>query len=326
MSFDFRHLKGLGNQISVSIPKDEGGFIGRECPESACLGYFKVKPGTGLTGDDVPCHCPYCGHKASSNHFWTKEQIEYAQSHAMRTIGEAIHRDLKQMEFDRPARGAFGIGMSLKVTGGAPVPIRHYRERALETHVTCGNCSLEYAIYGVFAFCPDCGAHNSRQILEMNLGLVAKQVALSEQVGDADLRRHLLEDALENCVSSLDGFGRETCRVRADLSTAPAKCENVSFQNLPKAAKRLSELFGVDLRSAIAPANWDVAHRGFMKRHVVAHRAGVVDQQYLDETGDVAAVVGRRVPLDPSEVLGVSGGTMEIGEALVRLLPPPTAK
>ncbi len=326
MSFDFRNLKRLGSRISVSIPKDEDGLLGRECPEPECLGYFKLKPGTGLTGDDLPCHCPYCGHGAPTNQFWTKEQIEYAKSHALRQIGDAVHRDLKQLEFNHPARGAFGIGMSLKVTGGRPAPIRYYREKALETHVTCASCTLGYAIYGVFAFCPDCRTHNSQQILEKNLGLVAKQVGLSEQIEDADLSRHLLEDALENCVSSLDGFGRETCRVRADRSTAPDKCESVSFQNLTKAAKRLADLFGVDLQSAVAPAKWELAHRGFMKRHVVAHRAGVVDQQYIDETHDTSVVAGRRVPLDSREVSGVAEATMEIGTKLVRLLPPPTTK
>jgi hypothetical protein len=310
----------------VSIPTDEDGFLGRECPEAACLGYFKLKPGTGLKGDKLPCHCPYCGHKDASDHFWTKEQIAYARSHALRQIGDAIHSDLKQLEFNRPARGPFGIGMSVKVTRGSRVPIRYYREEALETRVICGDCTLEYAIYGVFAFCPDCGTHNSRQILEKNLNLVAKQVVLSGQVEDTDLRRHLLEDALEDCVSSLDGFGRETCRVRANRSAAPERCANVSFQNLPQAMKRVVELFRVDLQSAIAPEKWDVAHRGFMKRHVVAHRAGVVDQQYIDETRDASAVVGHRVPLDSCEVSAVAEATMEIGARLIQLLPPPTAK
>ncbi|MGA7742819.1 MAG: hypothetical protein WBP56_20620 [Polyangia bacterium] len=323
MTFRFRNLNQLGNRISVPIPKDPDGSVGRECPAGACLGYFKIKPGTGLTGDNLPCFCPYCGHKAVPRQFFTKEQIEFAKSHAMREIGEAIHRDLKQLEFDHPARGSFGIGVSLKVTGGRPVPIRYYREKALETCVTCGTCTLEYAIYGVFAFCPDCGVHNSEQILEKNLNLVAKQVEFLGKVEDGDLRRHLLEDALENCVSSLDGFGRATCRVRADQSKAPEKCAHVSFQNLPKAARRMAELFGIDLVATVAPEKWAFAHRGFMKRHVVAHCAGVVDQQYIDETHDAAVVVGHKITLDAHEVSALAEATMEIGAALIRSLPKP---
>jgi hypothetical protein len=80
MSRRFRNLDAMGSQVSVSIPTDERGLLGRECPVPECLGYFKVKSGTGLTGPGLQCHCPYCGHVADPNSFWTKEQIEYAQS------------------------------------------------------------------------------------------------------------------------------------------------------------------------------------------------------------------------------------------------------
>src|SRR5690606_29970075 len=152
----------------------------------------------GLTGENLPCHCPYCGHTGPHNHFWTKDQIEYARSVALRQITDAVRKVLCQLEFNRPARGPSGIGSSLKLKEGRQVPIRHYREKALETEVVCDACTLAYAIYGVFAFCPDCGSHNSLQILEKNLDLVGKQIALAAtvQAEDRDFSRHLLEDAL----------------------------------------------------------------------------------------------------------------------------------
>jgi hypothetical protein len=138
----------------VSIQPDVEGFTGRECPNSACKGYFKVMFGTGLKGENLPCHCPYCGHTASHSEFWTKEQIEYAQSVALGRITDAIHKDLKKLEFDIKPQGAFGIGISIKVEPGRPHPIRWYREKALETHIECSSCTLKYAVFGVFAFCP----------------------------------------------------------------------------------------------------------------------------------------------------------------------------
>lgn len=326
MSFRFRHLDSLGSRVEVPIQKDERGHLGRECPAEDCEGYFTVRPGTGLTGNNLPCHCPYCGHKGSHDHFWTKDQIAHARSVATRQITDAFRRDLKQLEFNRPARGPFGIGVRMELKAGRPVPIRHYREKGLETDVVCHACTLEYAIYGVFAFCPDCGTHNSRQILEKNLDLVAKQVTLSGQVEDRDLCRHLLEDALENCVSAFDGFGRETCRIRAALSADANRAANLSFQNLPKAAAQLQALFRIDLVGAVAVSVWEVAHRAFLKRHVIAHRAGVVDEAYLAQTPDPTAVVGRRVPLTPTEVREVADVVRALGQALVALLPPPLAR
>ena len=146
-----RHLRHLGHSISVSIAADEDGFIGRECPNADCGGYFKIVSGTGLEGDRLPCHCPYCGHTSDHNDFWTQEQIRYAQSVAMQRISDAFRKDLKGLEFTQKPRGAFGIGISMKVKTGSPLPVHRYREQELETTVVCTNCSLRYAVYGVFA-------------------------------------------------------------------------------------------------------------------------------------------------------------------------------
>src|ERR1035437_4150073 len=100
------NIENLGNQISVNIPKDKEGFLGRECPQDNCLGYFKIKPGTGIVGKEVPCICPYCGHQDPHSRFWTKEQIEYAKSVALSKIHEAVRADLKSMEFEiKPPKG-----------------------------------------------------------------------------------------------------------------------------------------------------------------------------------------------------------------------------
>ena len=171
----FENVRGLGGRIQVQIPTDENGYLGRECPIEDCLGYFKVKPGTGLTGPDLPCHCPYCGHAGASNTFFTSDQVEYAKSVALRQFSEAVRKDLKGFEFDHKPKGAFGIGISMKLKPGTPIPLHRYAEKELETYVTCDQCTLEYAVYGVFGFCADCGKHNSLQILHKNLDLVPKQ-------------------------------------------------------------------------------------------------------------------------------------------------------
>src|SRR5688572_14551152 len=114
----------MGDRVAVSIPTDEHGYWGRECPVPACEGYFKVKPGTGLVGEDLPCYCPYCGHSASSNEFWTRAQIEYAESVALQQFTDAIRKDLKALEFEHTPKGPSGIGFSMKLKPGQPVPIK----------------------------------------------------------------------------------------------------------------------------------------------------------------------------------------------------------
>lgn len=298
------HLRRFGNSISIPIPADENAFTGRECPQPNCEGYFKIEFGTGLKGEDLPCHCPYCGHTAGHEHFSTKEQIEYAKSVAMRKITDALHSDLKEMEFDHKPKGPFGIGFSLKVKPGPPIPIRYYREKQLETEVICSHCTLRYSVYGIFAFCPDCGQHNSLQILYKNLELVEKMLDLAAS-SETEVAERLIENALEDCVSVFDGFGRELCRVCKKNTADPARADKISFQNLEGAKSTLLGLFDVDLSAQLTSKEWQSAVRGFQKRHLVAHTMGVVDQDYITKTGDIQAFVGRKIGIGVDEVRGL---------------------
>lgn len=295
------HLRRLGDGVSIAIPADEHGFTGRECPEPGCEGYFKVEFGTGLKGEGLPCHCPYCGHVAGHDHFWTKEQLEYANSVAIQKIADAIHKDLKKLEFDHKPRGAFGIGISMKVKSGRPIPIRHYREKQLETEIVCAACTLRYSVYGVFACCPDCGQHNSLEILAKNLEVIGKMLDLAS-TAEKSLAEKLIENALEDCVSAFDGFGRELCRVFANEATSPARAEKISFQNLEGARSNLVDLFGFDISEGIDPAEWGAAAIAFQKRHLVAHKLGVIDADYLKKTGDWNVPLGRKIAISAGEV------------------------
>lgn len=286
-----RHLENLPNRFNVPIRPDKDGYLGRECPVKTCKGYFKITPGTGVKGP-APCHCPYCGHSSKMSDFTTRAQIEYAESIVLRQVTDALHQDLKDMEFNHPPHGPFGIGISMKVTQGAPHPIRHYREKELETEVVCDNCTLRYAIYGVFGWCPDCGTHNSVQILSKNLELAKKELALAQSL-DKDLAEHLIGDALENIVSTFDGFGREVCE---------RKGTEIRFQNLSAARRRVQEVFGFDFADGLAAAEWQTACRVFQKRHLLAHKMGVIDEDYVQKTNDPGAIVGRKVRLAADEV------------------------
>jgi len=287
-----RHLRNLGNQFSIPIKPDADGYLGRECPVEACLGYFKITPGTGVKGP-VPCHCPYCGHSGDMNTFTTKEQIEYAKSLVVRRVTDALFKDLKAMEFDhRPPPGGFGIGISMTVTQGARHPIRYYREKELETEVACDNCTLRYAIYGVFGWCPDCGTHNSVQILTKNLELAKKELALAQTL-DKELADHLIGDALENIVAAFDGFAREICR---------RKGAEIRFQSLLAARRKVQEMFGFDFANGLETGEWESACQVFQKRHLLAHKLGVIDEEYVRKANDPSAVEGRRIRVAPAEV------------------------
>jgi hypothetical protein len=210
------------------------------------------------------------------------------------------------LEFNHRPRGGFGIGISLKVTQGPRHPIRYYREKELETHVICDNCTLRYAIYGVFGWCPDCGIHNSVQILSKNLELAKKELALAESAVK-DLADHLIGDALENVVSAFDGFGREICL---------RKGAEIRFQSLPGARRKVQEQFGFDFGDALTPEQWEYICRIFQKRHLLAHKMGVIDEDYVQKAKDPGAIAGRKIRVSYEEVTS----SIDLVDALGRRL------
>ena len=317
-----RHLNRLPSQFSISIPPDENGLIGRECPEPNCEGYFKIQLGTGLKDEDLLCHCPYCGHEAGQNQFFTKAQIKYAESVVLNKVSGALLKDLKSMEFNHKPRGSFGIGISMKVSG-KPTPIRRYREEDLETEVVCDKCTLHYMIYGVFGFCPDCGIHNSLQILEKNFELTEKLLAIAKKQ-EASVSKQLIENALEDCVSAFDGFGREMCRVFAAKATDPKKAEDIRFQNVKGAAEKVLDQFSVDFAAALDSTDWVRLQDAFQKRHLLAHKMGVVDASYQKATGVSPSLIGRRVSIQPEEIRDLLRGLRKIGEELYQALESKT--
>ena len=296
------HLRRLASSVSqISVPVDKNGFTGRECPQQGCKGYFKIEVGTGLKEKGLPCHCPYCGYTAGHDQFWTKEQIEYLRSVARQKVTDAIYKDLKKMEFDHKPRGAFDIGFSMKVGRPRSTPIRYYREKQLETEIVCPDCTLRYSVYGVFAFCPDCGQRNSLQILEKNLDMIGKMLDLAAEV-EKPIAEKLIENALEDCVSAFDGFGRELCYIHRERASNPNRAEKISFQDLESANVNVKKFFGLDIPACLTVEEWQAVVVAFQKRHLVAHKLGVVDQGYLNKTGDTCAVIGRKIAIKTDDV------------------------
>lgn len=297
------HIERLGSSFKIPAITDENGYFGRECPNLECEGYFKILPGTGLKGIS-DCYCPYCGHHGNHNTFFTKDQLEYVNSMAIRTIGDALTKDFKEMEFETKPRGPFGIGFSLKFEPGPLHPIHYYREKELETHITCPNCTLKYAVYGIFAYCPDCGMHNSLQILNENLTVIQKIIDLSNST-DVEITQKLIENGLEDCVSAFDGYGRQFCNLHSLKSKFPDKVTKISFQSLVKVNEDLNNHFGIHLDQALSTDEWEIANISFQKRHLVAHKMGIIDEDYVKKTGDTSAIVGRKIIINHNDVLNL---------------------
>lgn len=287
----------MNRQIKVRFPTDEHGLTGRECP--SCRGYFKVKTGTGLPTSE--CICPYCGEKANHDQFFTQAQIEYAKSVAVR---EVLGPELRKLErtfkdLERSTRGGL---IQIKVrTSGFDFPLKYYREKELETHVTCDNCGLEFAVYGVFANCPDCARLNALVIFNKSMEVAKKTLNLINSIDQKEksLIEATLEGALSGGISSFDAFGK-ALRIKYP-EKLPSKPKNL-FQNIPALSEGIKKLLGISLSDLIGKNEYEFLLKYFQVRHIYEHNMGVVDDDFVRNIPSLRHLKGRKFLLEKDEI------------------------
>lgn len=300
----------MEEKISVKIQPDEHGFLGRECPK--CEMYFKVKPGTGLP---IDYHiCPYCNYKGSNNEFFTKEQLEYAKSIAVKKVIDPLldqfGSSLKKLETS--TRGGF---IQIKVSSsGSPLRIKYYQEKSLETDVTCDNCGLVFSIYGVFSNCPDCGRLNAKVIFEKSIEASKKKLDLSVQEGIGnDLKEELMKDALLSAVSSFDSLGKALRDKHS--SKFPMSPKNL-FQNIIELNNALKASFGKEIKDFLSPQDSEFMTKMFQVRHIYEHNAGVLDDDFIKKVPSLAYLKGRKYNLGKQEIDSFLLKILELGKQI----------
>jgi len=305
----------MKKEISVTFPTDELGLTGRGCPN--CKGYFKVKFGTGMPTSE--CICPYCGEKADHDQFFTEAQIEYAKSVAVR---EVLRPELKKLErsFKELERSTRGGIIQFKVrTSRFNFPLKYYQEMELETHVTCDHCGLEFAIYGVFANCPDCAHLNALVVFNKSIEVAKKRLKLIDSINQKDksLREAILEDSLSGGISSFDAFGKA---LRLNYPDKLPKRPRNLFQNIIVLSEGLHKLCGVSLPSLIGKNEYEFLLKYFQVRHIYEHNMGVVDDDFVRKIPTLKHLKGKKYPLERDEIEKFLDELKNAGDKLMKFL------
>lgn len=305
-------------KISVNLPTDEHGFLGRECPK--CNRYFKIKLGTGLNPSTFSC--PYCGSQGTRKHFNTKEQIEYARSVAKQrffdSVVEPMFADFENKLKILETHSGF---LQIRVESNRRpimVPISHYQEKAVETNVKCEHCGLEFEVYGVFANCPDCKMLNAGTMFGKSVEVARKRLSLLKAVeSDPSVQSAILEDALSGGVSSFDAFGKA---LQAHFpKVLPDKRKNL-FQNLAALSQSFEESLGKPLSDIIGKDDFDFLLKMFQVRHVYEHNLGVVDDDCVRKVPSLASLKGRIYPLRQEEIEMFLDTLLKTGNQLFDLI------
>lgn len=307
---ELERLEG-GMELKFDIELDEEGYIDKECPNEECMFQFKVL-GQDLTDHEV--FCPMCGKGGSAKSFFNTEQIEQAKAQAVDYIkgrlGQALDRDARAFNRRQSKNSFFQMSMEYKgPKWHRPIlPLKALKEFQLK--ITCEKCGARFAVIGSAFFCPCCGHSAAVRVFEdamakieakvSNLEVVRKAVAEVSEDQAAVICRSLIESGLSDGVVAFQRVCEELYKKHPN---AQANIPFNVFQRLKEGSELWKNLIGKGYDDFISPAEMDRLNILFQRRHLLLHTEGIIDQKYLDKSGDTSYQVGQRIVVKEKDVL-----------------------
>ena len=275
---------------------------------------------------DEAIWCPLCRHEASSDAWFTIEQIEYAKSEAFEVVKGKIHNSLLSgaRKFNQGQSKHKFISMSMKVKGGKKreyaIPIKS--AESMQLKIKCEVCNSRFAVIGSALFCPACGHNSVTQMYADSLRKIKAKRDNIEIVRDALIEAATKDEAELTCRSLkesciLDGvvaFQKYCEGLYLKYGTPPFN----AFQRLKQGNALWKEKIQKGYDFWLQPDEILSLNILFQKRHILSHNEGIVDSKYIDNSGDNSYKVGQRIVVLDKDIDNLLSYLEKLGEGLVQ--------
>jgi hypothetical protein len=322
--------------ISIKIPLDAKGYYDRLCPNTECGGAFKV-----LFDDwrdkvsDVKAYCPFCRHEANSENWNTPEQAEYIRSAAMAEMTRLVQGALRRgVERTRPisiGNGPIKIGMSLEYSPGhIPAVVPAAATEELRQDFVCESCQCRYASLGASFFCPACGHNSATSSFNTTLDTVRMTIAAMGPLREAiersagpdaarEATRQLVEDQFARLVGAFERLNEALFDKLPAAAQYPSK--GSVFQRIDDGSQLWLQACGKGYEAFLTTDELRKLKLYFQRRHVFSHRQGIVDQLYINKSGDATYAVGQRLVARDSDMLELVDLLKKLSDGIRTLVP-----
>lgn len=294
----------------MDIKADDEGYLDKECPSEPCKFLFKVSEADWRDKvRDEEVFCPFCGHTAPAKSWYTAEQVEWAKRAAFAKfkglVSEAMKQDASNWNRRQP-RNAF-LRITLRVNDsphGVLLPLAATDPMRLK--IACETCGCRYSVIGSAYFCPSCGHNSAERLFDQSLGKIGAALdsipAIRSAIGDLDTAentiRLLVENGLQQAITAFQRF----LEAVFEKSAAGVRARQNVFQNLEDGSKLWESTFGKGYRDHLPEGELSLLRRFLQQRHLLAHREGLVDQQYIERSGDLSYRAGQRLVIRETDV------------------------
>ena len=305
---EFLGSDGSGTvSFNVSMPLDDDGFFGRECPE--CTQHFRIAGDDyDALPEDVRLWCVYCGHADAHDEFLTSQQEErlmrVAEDYAQQAVGKMFDNTLGRM-----ATHNLGSAIQIKYRSRPffPSPLPEINEERLVRERRCGECGLRYAVFGEHRFCPACGRLPALSTALDGLAAESRRLGLLAELSDESKASHretgVLDrtyvDTIENVVSLVEVLAERTFTENVRNAEAAVKSKGKVFQRLNDFADLFAEHNVADIRATVGD-DWADLTEVWAGRHVFTHHDGIVDRKYLESTNSPLKI-GQRLRITDAD-------------------------
>ena len=311
--------------ISVSVPLDDDGFYDRRCPSAECSQPFKVcfEDWKEKVSDEI-AYCPFCRHQATAPEYNTEDQSQYfrdvAIAEVQRQVGQMLSGMARTFNRRQPRQSLLSLPMDVTT---APVPIPHLPavEEPLTLRISCEVCGCRTAVIGAGFFCPACGHNSADNMFDQALikcrAAIAALPLISQALSDRDqltqVAQVLIENQIANLVTAFSRFAEASYPKLPHPTGTPRR--NV-FQNLIAGNDLWVQAGGTRFADRLNDQEFQEIRVNFQKRHLLEHQQGIVDQDYLDKSGDTAYALGQRIIVREESIIRFA----DLLEKLVRSL------
>lgn len=313
-------------EISVTLQSDSKGYFDRECPNENCLYTFKInmKDWEEKVSDDE-VHCPMCGHIDTSEKWWTQKQLEsmqniaadYAMSLISEKLDEAFGGLARSTRHNKFVKISYKPGRRITFKNN---PIGQCEE--WETDIVCEECGTRYSVIGSAYFCPCCGHNSAVAAFEESIDSIEKMIAslpemkrmltssFSQDKAET-MCRSMLEGTLGDIISAFQKFA--ACHY--DKLTGNISRVN-DFQIVDKGSQLYKKAIGKGYDEWLSDSELCKMNILFQRRHLIEHNNGMVDQKYVEKSGDNTYVEGQRLVVKESDALALLVIIKKLGKGL----------
>ncbi len=325
---ELQKLEGI-TRIPVSISVDDNGYLDRLCPSQVCHAEFKVYLGDWKDKvHDEAAYCPICRHEAPATDWNTPAQRQHfanaACAHLQGVIGRALSHDARKFNSRQPRAGLITMSMSYR-PGPKPILLPPDAAQVMRQQFTCEACGCRYSSVGAAFFCPACG-HNSalttfasavaavRTVVATLQSIQAAVAAAADPDAAADATRQILENQLVKLVGSFQRYAEAVFHTLPNA--ASFKVRKNLFQNLPEASRLWKQAIGQAYEDLLTSAEMADLALYFQQRHLLEHQEGIVDQDYIAKSGDLAYAIGQKLVIKEAAVERLAHLVQELGSRL----------